>query len=60
MDSRLAGGLIVFACLMVAIPWRFVIGSTDLAFVLFALAPPLLLASGIGLRDWSRQDHHRS
>ncbi len=60
MDSRIIGAIVVLLCLLAAIPWRFAVTGTDLAFVLFALAPPLLLASGIGLREWSRQDHHRS
>ncbi len=60
MDPRILGALVVFVCLVIAVPWRFVMDGTDLAFVLFALAPPLLLASGIGLREWSRPDRHRS
>ncbi len=60
MESKVLGLLVVAACLLAAIPWRLAIGGTDMAFLVFALAPPLLLASGIGLREWSQVDRHRA
>lgn len=53
MDARFAGPLVVLACLAVAVPWKLVLAGTDGAFLMFALAPPLLFALGAGWKNWA-------
>lgn len=57
MDARIPATLVVLLCMLAAVPWRFVQQGNDALFVVFALAPPLLLAAGLG---WKNKDRIRS